>query len=181
MSTAPPVLEIRDLAVTLPAGGERTHAVAGVDLAVAPGEILCLVGESGSGKSVIAQGVMGLLPASLAVAGGLIRLQGEELRGAPERRLRELRARRMAMSERTFLRRFAAATGMAPKAWLQHERLTRARELLEGGTQSVERIAEQCGYRTVESFRVAFRNHLGVPPSAYRERFGQRGRAPQGR
>ena len=90
-------------------------------------------------------------------------------------------ARRMAMSERTFLRRFAAATGMAPKAWLQHERLTRARELLEGGTQSVELIAEQCGYRTVESFRVAFRNHLGVPPSAYRERFGQRGRAPQGR
>ena len=90
-------------------------------------------------------------------------------------------ARRMAMSERTFLRRFAAATGMAPKAWLQHERLTRARELLEGGTQSVERIAEQCGYRTVESFRVAFRNHLGVPPSAYRERFGQRRSDPQGR
>ena len=97
MSATTPVLEVRDLAVTLPAGGERKHAVAGVDVAVAPGEILCLVGESGSGKSVIAQAVMGLLPKSLALSGGSIRLQGEELRGAPERRLRELRARRMAM------------------------------------------------------------------------------------
>ena len=88
-------------------------------------------------------------------------------------------AARVAMSERTFLRRFGAATGMTPKAWLQHERLARARELLEGGAQSVERIAEQCGYRTVESFRIAFRNHLGLPPSAYRERFGKHGKKAQ--
>ena len=97
MNAAAPVLEIRGLSVALPAGAERRHAVAGVDLSVAPGEILCLVGESGSGKSVIAQSVMGLLPRSLALAGGSLRLQGEELRGAPEARLRELRARRMAM------------------------------------------------------------------------------------
>ncbi|BCG25641.1 transcriptional regulator FtrA [Pseudomonas tohonis] len=81
-------------------------------------------------------------------------------------------ARRVAMSERTFLRRFSEATGMTPKAWLQHERLARARELLEGGVDGSERIAELCGFRSVESFRVAFRNAVGLPPSAYRERFG---------
>lgn len=81
-------------------------------------------------------------------------------------------ARRAAMSERTFLRRFSEATGMTPKAWLQHERLARARELLESGTDGSERIAELCGFRSVESFRVAFRNAVGLPPSAYRERFG---------
>lgn len=81
-------------------------------------------------------------------------------------------ARRVAMSERTFLRRFSEATGMAPKAWLQHERLARARELLESTADGSERIAELCGYRSVESFRVAFRNAVGLPPSAYRERFG---------
>ena len=81
-------------------------------------------------------------------------------------------ARRAAMSERTFLRRFTEATGMTPKAWLQHERLARARELLESGTDGSERIAELCGFRSVESFRVAFRNAVGLPPSAYRERFG---------
>jgi AraC family transcriptional activator FtrA len=77
------------------------------------------------------------------------------------------------MSERTFLRRFTEATGMPPKAWLQHERLARARELLESTSRNTEQIAEQCGYRSVESFRVAFRNVVGVPPSVYRERFGR--------
>ncbi|MHC8314876.1 transcriptional regulator FtrA [Pseudomonas sp. LB3P31] len=78
-----------------------------------------------------------------------------------------------AMSERTFLRRFTEATGMPPKAWLQHERLGRARELLESTRQNSEQIAERCGYRSVESFRVAFRSVVGVPPSVYRERFGR--------
>ncbi len=77
------------------------------------------------------------------------------------------------MSERTFLRRFSEAIGITPKAWLQHERLARARELLESGNESSDRIAEQCGYRSVESFGVAFRSLVGLPPSVYRERFGQ--------
>ncbi|WP_236170741.1 transcriptional regulator FtrA [Pseudomonas pseudonitroreducens] len=81
-------------------------------------------------------------------------------------------ASRVAMSERTFLRRFSEATGMTPKAWLQHERMLRARELLESSADSVERIAERCGFGTVESFRNAFRGAAGVAPSAYRERFG---------
>ncbi|AZC36625.1 transcriptional regulator FtrA [Pseudomonas chlororaphis] len=77
------------------------------------------------------------------------------------------------MSERTFLRRFNQATGVSPKAWLQHERLARARELLESGSEHTETIALRCGYRSVESFRVAFRSVVGLPPSAYRERFGR--------
>ena len=78
-----------------------------------------------------------------------------------------------AMSERTFLRRFTEASGLSPKTWLQHERLGRARELLESTDQHTEQIAQHCGYRSVESFRVAFRNVVGVPPSVYRERFGR--------
>jgi AraC family transcriptional activator FtrA len=78
-----------------------------------------------------------------------------------------------AMSERTFLRRFSEASGQSPKTWLQHERLGRARELLESTHQNTEQIAQRCGYRSVESFRVAFRSVVGVPPSVYRERFGR--------
>ncbi|MGQ0512362.1 MAG: ABC transporter ATP-binding protein [Betaproteobacteria bacterium] len=92
-----PVLEVRDLSIALPPGGDRPHAVSEVSFSVAPGEIVCLVGESGSGKSVIAQAVMGLLPKSLPVAGGSILLQGEDLTRAPESRLRALRATRMSM------------------------------------------------------------------------------------
>ncbi|MGY2187458.1 transcriptional regulator FtrA [Pseudomonas sp. SDO5591_S426] len=82
-----------------------------------------------------------------------------------------------AMSERTFLRRFSEASGQSPKTWLQHERLGRARELLESTDQGTEQIAQRCGYRSVESFRVAFRSVVGVPPSVYRERFGRKVKA----
>jgi peptide/nickel transport system ATP-binding protein len=92
-----PVLEIRDLSIALPRGGDRRHAVSKVSLAVRRGEIVCLVGESGSGKSVIAQAVMGLLNKQLPVLGGQILLEGEDLLQADEGRLRALRCARMSM------------------------------------------------------------------------------------
>ena len=55
------------------------------------------MGESGSGKCVIAQAIMGLLPKTLPVSGGSIRLEGEELNGARQARMRELRGARMSM------------------------------------------------------------------------------------
>jgi peptide/nickel transport system ATP-binding protein len=90
-------LEVADLTVALPAGGDRPEAVSKVSFEVARGEILCLVGESGSGKSVIAQAVMGLLPKTLPIAGGRILLEGEDLARAGSARLRELRGARMSM------------------------------------------------------------------------------------
>jgi peptide/nickel transport system ATP-binding protein len=92
-----PILEVRGVTIALPAGGDRATAVRNVSFAVGRGEILCLVGESGSGKSVIAQGVMGLLPKTLPVTTGQIILQGEDITHAPLSRLRELRATRMSM------------------------------------------------------------------------------------
>ncbi len=91
------VLEVSDLSIRLPAGADRLEAVSRASFTVGRGEILCLVGESGSGKSVIAQGVMGLLPRTLPVAAGSIRLNGEELVGMAEAGLRDRRARRMSM------------------------------------------------------------------------------------
>ena len=92
-----PILEVRNLTIALPSGGDRGTAVRDVSFSVGRGEIVCLVGESGSGKSVIAQGVMGLLPKSLPVRSGQILLQGEDVTHAPLSRLRELRATTMSM------------------------------------------------------------------------------------
>jgi peptide/nickel transport system ATP-binding protein len=92
-----PVLAVRDLSIALPMHGERVHAVRDVSFSVDRGEIVCLVGESGSGKSVIAQSVMGLLPAALPVTGGSISLLGEDITRAERARLRELRCVRMSM------------------------------------------------------------------------------------
>jgi len=92
-----PVLAVRNLSVALPATADRNYAVEDVSFAVKPGEVLCLVGESGSGKSVIAFSVMGLLAKALAVESGSISLQGSELVGADENRLRQLRCTDMGM------------------------------------------------------------------------------------
>ena len=97
MATDAPILQVEGLSIALPSGGDRNTAVRQVSFTVGRGEIVCLVGESGSGKSVIAQGVMGLLPKQLPVTSGRILLQGEDITHAPLSRLRELRATRMSM------------------------------------------------------------------------------------
>jgi len=91
------VLAVRALHIALPRGSDRAEAVCGVSLAVERGEVLCLVGESGSGKSIIAQAVMGLLPKTLPVTAGTIRLEGEDITRAAQSRLRALRTTRMSM------------------------------------------------------------------------------------
>lgn len=81
-------------------------------------------------------------------------------------------AERSAMSGRTFLRRFTEAAGMPPHAWLQQQRIARARQLLETKpAMSTDDIATQCGYESIETFRAAFRRIVGVAPATYRARF----------
>jgi ABC-type microcin C transport system duplicated ATPase subunit YejF len=92
------VLDIDNLVVGLGKNPGNARVIDGVSLQVSEGETLCLVGESGSGKSVTSLTVMGLLQkGSLVPSGGSIRLVGEELLSASDRRLRQLRATTMAM------------------------------------------------------------------------------------
>ena len=94
----PPLLEIKDLAVSFGRGPNEVKAVRGVSFTVDSGETVGLVGESGSGKSVSALSVLKLLPYPLAWhPSGSIRFQGEELMAAPEDRMRALRGNRIAM------------------------------------------------------------------------------------
>src|SRR5438045_6072918 len=92
------VLGIDNLVVGLGKDSRGTRIIDGVSLQVRAGETLCVVGESGSGKSVTSLTVMGLLQkGSLVPSGGSVKLVGEELLTASERRLRQLRATTMAM------------------------------------------------------------------------------------
>ncbi|TCM87143.1 dipeptide/oligopeptide/nickel ABC transporter permease/ATP-binding protein [Rhodovulum steppense] len=78
--------------------GKRVYrAVNGVSLNLSPGECVGLIGESGSGKSVTALSVMGLVASPPGViTGGAVRLDGQDLIGAPYEMLRALRGRRVA-------------------------------------------------------------------------------------
>jgi len=81
-------------------------------------------------------------------------------------------ADKVAMSERTFQRRFRQTSGQSPKEWLQHERIQQARALLERTRHSTALIAETCGFASGDSFRAAFRGVVGLSPGAYRKHFG---------
>jgi len=91
-----PVLELRDLTVTLSTDRGPLRPVDGVSLAVHPGRTLAVVGESGCGKSVTALSIMGLLPQG-AKLGGSIRFDGRELTTLPADDWRRKRGREMAM------------------------------------------------------------------------------------
>lgn len=80
-------------------------------------------------------------------------------------------ARRMLTSERTFSRRFKAATGTTPHAWLLGQRLDRAEELLESTDLAVEEVAIQVGYSSAAVLREQFVKRRGVPPRTYRGAF----------
>ena len=91
-----PRLAIRELDVHFATDAGDVHAVDGVSLEVAPGEILAIVGESGSGKSVTARSVLGLLPET-AEASGAVLVSGTDLVGLSAARLRALRGEDVSM------------------------------------------------------------------------------------
>lgn len=81
-------------------------------------------------------------------------------------------ARRTFMSRRSFARRFRAATGATPYAWLLEQRVRCARELLEDPSgPSVEEVAARVGFGTAATLRQHFRRAVGCTPTEYRERF----------
>ncbi|MGQ0621522.1 MAG: GlxA family transcriptional regulator [Panacagrimonas sp.] len=75
------------------------------------------------------------------------------------------------LGDRTFLRRFQAATGQTPSTYLQQLRVARAKELLELGDSPIDDIAWQVGYEDASAFRKIFQRIVGLAPGAYRQRF----------
>jgi peptide/nickel transport system ATP-binding protein len=90
------VLSIRDLRVTFETPLGQLEAVRGVDIDVHEGEMIGVVGESGSGKSVTFLAAMGLLPHQAKVSGSVM-LNGQEMLGASNKVLRNMRGGVMSM------------------------------------------------------------------------------------
>jgi oligopeptide transport system ATP-binding protein len=84
------LLQARGLNVEFTTHDGLVRAVTDVDLDLNEGEVLALVGESGSGKSQTLLSMLGLVARNARVRGS-VQFHGEELIGAPERRLNQIR------------------------------------------------------------------------------------------
>jgi transcriptional regulator GlxA family with amidase domain len=75
------------------------------------------------------------------------------------------------LAERSFKRRFARATGVAPLDYVHTLRLEEAKHALETGDAPIEAIADAVGYEDASFFSRLFRRNVGLTPAQYRKRF----------
>ncbi|GGW11168.1 AraC family transcriptional regulator [Streptomyces capoamus] len=80
-------------------------------------------------------------------------------------------ARHATTSVRTLTRRFHAETGLSPLQWLLHQRVDRARELLETTGLPMDQVAAQSGLGSADSLRKHLVDRVGLTPTAYRAAF----------
>jgi transcriptional regulator GlxA family with amidase domain len=79
--------------------------------------------------------------------------------------------RRSGLPKRTFDRRFRAATGYSPLAYIQALRIEEAKQFLETSAVPVDAVGREVGYEDVASFRRLFRRLAGMAPGDYRRKF----------
>jgi oligopeptide/dipeptide ABC transporter ATP-binding protein len=97
-AAAAPILEVRNLTVSVPLGdGRRADVVSDVSFTIEEGGTLGLVGESGSGKTMTSLAVVGLLPPAARVESGEILFAGENLLEKSPRAMQRVRGKQMAM------------------------------------------------------------------------------------
>jgi len=75
------------------------------------------------------------------------------------------------LPERTFTRRFKAATGFTPLDYVQTLRVEEAKQMLESGAESIDAIGHAVGYEDAAFFRRLFKRRTGLTPKDYRRRF----------
>ena len=85
-------------------------------------------------------------------------------------------ASRLAMSVRNFSRTFTREFGSTPAKFVARLRVETAKRLLEDSEKSMEQVAVECGFGSVDSMRRNFREQTDRPPRAFR-RLAPRGTA----
>lgn len=92
-----PLLKVRDLHTSFFTPAGEVKAVNGISFNLERGKVLGIVGESGSGKSVTAYSIMQILATTGKIVGGSIKFDGQELVGAGERVMKNIRGNKISI------------------------------------------------------------------------------------
>jgi peptide/nickel transport system ATP-binding protein len=113
------------LKVRLSAGYSGKSTLSGIEFELQPGEILGLAGSSGAGKSTLVLSLLGLLPWRGGSVSGQVLFRGRNLLELPEKQLRKLRGKEIALIPQSPLSALNAAISLRShfeEAWKAHER-----------------------------------------------------------
>ena len=91
------LLEVKDLHTSFFTDAGEVRAVNGVSFTLDRGRVLGIVGESGSGKSVTAYSIMQILASTGKIVSGSIKFDGEELVGAGEKVMKNIRGNKISI------------------------------------------------------------------------------------
>ena len=136
------LLEVDDLTIAFPEAPGDFRPVRGISFALEHGETLCIVGESGCGKSLTALAVMGLLPRAAERRVARLSFEGEDLTALSERRMADVRGRRMGMifqEPMTSLNPSYTVGNQLEETYLRHTRASR-REARERALDLIETV-----------------------------------------
>jgi transcriptional regulator GlxA family with amidase domain len=89
----------------------------------------------------------------------------------PEKISMELLSSKLALSRRSFDRRFIKATGNTPLEYMQRVKMEVAKKMLEGSGKTIREVMFDVGYSDVKAFREVFRKITGLSPLDYRQQY----------
>ena len=150
-----PFLRVEDLSVTFPTQDGPVTAVTGLSYTVDRGKTLGIVGESGSGKSVSSMAVMGLHDAKSSTITGSIRVDGTEVVGLSESKMRALRGNSMSMifqDALAALHPFYKIGGQLEEAYLVHHSSASKRDARRKAIEMLDRVGIPQPDRRVDDY-----------------------------
>ena len=138
-----PYLTVEDLTVRFPTADGVVTAVESLSYSVELGRTLGIVGESGSGKSVSSMAVLGLHDRKQSRIQGSIRVDGQEVIGLSEQRLRSIRGNKVAMifqDALAALHPFYRVGGQLAEAYLVHHPKASKRDAKKRAIEMLDRV-----------------------------------------
>jgi len=149
------ILEVKNLTTKFKRDKGTVTAVDNVSFEINKGEILGLVGESGCGKSVTSLSIMRLLiDTSGKITSGKIILDGKNIDDVPEREMRQIRGKKMAMifqEPMTSLNPCMRIDKQMTEAILLHNNITK-KEAYERAFQVLKSVGIPDPKNTLQSF-----------------------------